>query len=62
MPKAASLAGFLEEQGFERPTLIESEGGAFEIRMGDNLLFSKLRTGRFPEYFEVLDLIRIMGI
>jgi len=29
--------------------LIKSGGGAFEIRRDDELIYSKLETGRFPE-------------
>jgi selT/selW/selH-like putative selenoprotein len=33
--------------------LIPSGGGAFEVRAGDRLIFSKLSQGRFPEEGEV---------
>ena len=33
--------------------LIESSGGVFEVALGDDLVFSKKRTGRFPEAGEV---------
>jgi len=51
------LAEYLEKQGFEKPNLIESSGGAFEIRQDERLIFSKLSTGRFPEYREILELL-----
>jgi selT/selW/selH-like putative selenoprotein len=54
------LADFLEKQGFDKPSLVQSSGGAFEVRAGNFLLFSKLKTGRFPEHAEVLNLIRQM--
>lgn len=38
-------------------TLIESGGGAFEVRADDKLIFSKLRTGRFPDEQEILALL-----
>jgi selenoprotein W-related protein len=33
--------------------LIKSSGGVFEVRNGDQLLFSKRQLGRFPEPGEV---------
>tara|TARA_Y100000034_G_C6562227_1_gene243356 strand:- start:238 stop:429 length:192 start_codon:yes stop_codon:yes gene_type:complete len=39
--------------------MIKSGGGVFEIYVNDNLeVFSKKRTGRFPETYEVLKTIR----
>jgi selT/selW/selH-like putative selenoprotein len=52
------LADFLAEKGFEKPRLIPSSGGAFEVKCGDVLLFSKLRVQRFPENSEILDLLK----
>jgi len=37
--------------------LIESRGGAFEIRRDGELVFSKLSLGRFPEEGEVATLL-----
>jgi selT/selW/selH-like putative selenoprotein len=53
------LADFLTAQGFEKPKLIRSSGGAFEVKWGDVLLFSKLREQRFPENPEIIDLFEI---
>ena len=33
--------------------LVESSGGAFEVRVDDKLIFSKLKTFRFPENDEI---------
>jgi selenoprotein W-related protein len=33
--------------------LIESSGGVFEVKKDDRLIFSKKKTGRFPEPEEV---------
>jgi len=30
-------------------TLLPSSGGIFEVQVGDDLVFSKVQTGRFPE-------------
>lgn len=38
-------------------TLVESGGGAFEIRVDGKLVFSKLKTFRFPENDEIFDAI-----
>lgn len=45
-------------KGFESLTLIPSGGGCFEIKAGNELLFSKLKEDRFPEAEEVKELIR----
>ncbi len=31
-------------------TLIPSGGGCFEVKLNDELVYSKLETGEFPEY------------
>lgn len=36
------------------PDLIESKGGAFEVRKDGQLIFSKHELGRFPEVDEIL--------
>ncbi len=38
-------------------TLIEGGGGAFEVRVDGKLVFSKLKTSRFPENDEIFDAI-----
>lgn len=38
--------------------LIKSKGGAFEIRRDDELVFSKLETGRFPSHDEIIDALK----
>jgi selenoprotein W-related protein len=38
--------------------LIKSKGGAFEIRRGDTLVFSKKETGRFPANEEIVRALR----
>lgn len=34
-----------------------SSGGVFEVEWGDQLIYSKKRTGRFPEQGEVLKVV-----
>jgi selenoprotein W-related protein len=36
-------------------TIIPSRGGAFEVVVGDNLVYSKLETGRHATIDEVMD-------
>ena len=36
------------------PELIKSGGGAFEVRVDGELIYSKLSTGRFPDDDEII--------
>jgi len=38
--------------------MIKGKGGAFEIRSGDTLVFSKKKTGRFPTHEEIMQLLK----
>ena len=38
--------------------LIESDGGAFEIKVDGDLIYSKLETGRHADPPEILDLFK----
>jgi selenoprotein W-related protein len=42
----------------ESVTIIPSRGGAFEVTVDGDVIYSKLATGRHPEYEEVAALIR----
>ncbi len=35
--------------------LVVGAGGAFEVRWGEDLIFSKMKSGRFPDPQEVFD-------
>jgi len=48
------LAGVIEKKFGVTPTLIKSGGGAFEVTANDELVFSKLAVGRFPEDEEII--------
>jgi len=37
----------------QRLVLIPSDGGRFEVSIDGKQVFSKLQTGRFPEYQEI---------
>ena len=39
-------------------TLVPGSGGAFEVTVDGNLIFSKLQLGRFPDSGEVLGNIK----
>ena len=38
--------------------LVASGGGAFEVSVDGDLIYSKLQTGRFPEDGEIIELIQ----
>jgi len=40
-----------------QPLLIKGRGGVFEVVLDDELLFSKAKTGRFPEAGEIGQLL-----
>lgn len=46
------------EQKIESFTLIPSGGGVFEVMVGDQLVYSKKKTGRHTDYDEVGPLVR----
>lgn len=41
--------------------MIKGHGGVFEVRNGEQLIFSKKQVGRFPEPSEVVDLLSGSG-
>ena len=47
----------IKEKFDQVATLVEGSGGAFEVRVDDKLIFSKLKTFRFPENDEIFDAI-----
>ena len=38
--------------------LVEKSGGIFEVYLNDELVFSKVELGRFPDEGEVLELLQ----
>ncbi len=52
-------AELLEKYGgkITEMTLIPSGGGVYEVMKNDQLIFSKISLGRFPELQEIIDLI-----
>ena len=59
-PKAASFAEQLFNHfrsTIEELTLIPSSGGAFEITVGEDKIYSKLDTGVFPDIDSIISII-----
>jgi selT/selW/selH-like putative selenoprotein len=48
-----------QELGVE-PSLVRGERGVFDVLVGDKLIFSKHREGRFPSEFEIVKAIRAL--
>jgi selenoprotein W-related protein len=46
------------EPEIESVTLVPSSGGRYEISVNDQLIFSKLQTGRHPEPGEIIGLVQ----
>ena len=57
-PKAASLAEQLKDVFEVEAKLVSSKGGCFEVVVDGDLVFSKLKEGRFPEPDEVVSLMK----
>ena len=45
------------KRGIDSLVLIPTDGGAFEVKKNDTLIFSKLAAGRFPDDGEVQKII-----
>ena len=59
--KAVTVLGVLVgpfKNDFLEFKMIPSSGGIFEVTLGDKLLFSKKKLGRFPELDEITGLIK----
>jgi len=44
------LAALIRKTAGVNPKLIASGGGAFEIRVNGELIYSKLKTGEWPDF------------
>ena len=58
LPRATSLVDKIKEKLNLSAELIKSGGGVYEITMNGELIYSKRRTGIFPEESEVIHKIR----
>ena len=56
-PKAASLAEEIEKTFGYETELVKSSGGVFEVEKNGKLIFSKKKTGRFPDPGEIKKLL-----
>ena len=45
-----------------RPELVRGRGGELEVALGNELVFSKRRAGRFPGPGEVVTALRRLGV
>jgi selT/selW/selH-like putative selenoprotein len=55
-PIAASLARAVESETGIKPTLVHSAAmGAFEVSLNDEVIFSKITAGRFPDFTSIVD-------
>ncbi len=52
------MAEKIEKEFGVKPELIKSGGGVFEIEIDGDLVFSKKKEFRFPEYDEIVQLAR----
>jgi len=43
------------KRAFSEVRLVPSDGGRFEIRVGEDLVYSKLETGEFPDEDRIVD-------
>ena len=57
-PRALSLRDKLSNLFGIESKLIESGGGVFEVKLNNNLIFSKKQLGRFPEEGEIENFIQ----
>ncbi len=53
-PIAASLAMAIEKETGIKPLLVHSKAiGALEVRINEELIFTKIKTGQFPDHSKV---------
>ncbi len=46
------------KQNIEELTLLPSDGGRFEIKVNDEMIYSKLSTGQFPDNLTIEQEVR----
>lgn len=58
-PMAAKLAKSIEEATGVKVSLIHSKAmGVFEVRLGDETIYSKMASGQFPDYERIVETIK----
>ena len=59
-PIAASLAIAIEKETGVKPVLVHSQKtGALEVKVGSELIYSKIQTGRFPDASKLVELLKV---
>ena len=58
LPRASSLGEEVKENFGATVELIAGAGGVFDIAVDNKMVFSKGKTGRFPEPGEIVGLIK----
>ncbi len=57
-PIAAALAIVIKNATGLKPVLVPSRDiGAFEVKVNGELIFSKKKSGRFPEHSEIIEIL-----
>ena len=58
-PMAASLAFTIKrETGIETVLNGSTASGAFEVRIDQSLIFSKLQTNQFPDHAQIVEMVK----
>jgi selenoprotein W-related protein len=57
LPQATSLAAAISDHFGVEAELIKGKNGVFDVVVDGNLVFSKHKTGRFPQNDEILKLL-----
>ncbi len=52
------MAARIKQEFAVEPRLIEGDNGIFDVKLDGRMIFSKHKTGRFPEHEEVLSALR----
>ena len=61
-PEAVSLAANLKEFGVEdQINLLPGDNGIFKVTLDDKLIYSKTRSGNFPNSSEIADIARMIN-
>ncbi len=46
------------KQSIDELALLPSDGGRFEVKVNDEMIYSKLATGQFPDNIAIEDAVR----
>ncbi|MFQ5591007.1 MAG: SelT/SelW/SelH family protein [Phycisphaerae bacterium] len=61
MPTAASLAEAIKGRFGVDATLVQGQGGVFDVHVNGAQIWNKQQVGRFPENAEILEKIAELG-